>query len=816
MKIRHRYIPFHTRLEPAPGQRDAKVDASRDSVGKVFENDLIVDVGGRCRGYRGESLWVIDHHFHRVDDNFPSAAAAVLHLAPELAAAFKGKEEVWIATHSEPDFDAFCASYFARTLLLGDLAADASGWKAIGLRPDGWRNFDPLPRETEGRRRIDWFAPSVPDGEIRWAVLLAAYASCIDQGKPIRCERAQSLHAVLYAGQVRGRGFHQDGAAFFFELVREAVEKHGLNPLFDPVFDPEGPFAPELALLSHEGARYARDLGRARRAVVSVPVSRRPFQDWFDPLSDQGDADAPPALLGEPGVDLRVNPDHLARVGADEHRIVDALYLRDPESLLFKEWARQDHEHSPMGQGFIFTAIAHSNGKPGAKRGNSTDYYFSLDPEKADGAHLYHLWLALQREEIEARKKAGQEGVGLGGARKNFKARAGDLAGWFADPWFDGHNYKATIVPTPNDGSALESGRRGDLLDDPAAAVAMRMLEYGVFSGASDGGEPVAEMVDFACLPGGAEVSRRVWVKDAVDAALCAGCLRFVRAELRQGIDLEAPGTAEQIGRLLWPFLEPEGVRGVPSDFRESHLCVHPGSIVVWNRRGAAIAGFGKASSDVAARALRDDLRELAKVTGQIRALVNLHAKETHQARALIEDGQDLLRRLAILRLGAAVPEKRAFREILRRSGCDDSVSVVHALNVRAAEEEEGRRDKDLQVLVAGASLTIGVPSVALAALGAIGKDAFAGRFPEMPGFIGTLADWLRIGDAGHWGQFVLGVGLLSVVAGTGLWLIWMGLLSSREKRERRPCAFDSPGDDRIAGSSQEPGGVRTDPRKSG
>lgn len=139
---------------------------------------------------------------------------------------------------------------------------------------------------------------------------------------------------------------------------------------------------------------------------------------------------------------------------------------------------------------------------------------------------------------------------------------------------------------------------------------------------------------------------------------------------------------------------------------------------------------------------------------------------------------------------------ERAFREILKRSGRDDSISVVHALNVRAAGEEEGRRDRDLQILVAGVSFTIGVPSVVLAAIGAIGKDVFAGRFPEMPGFIGTLADWLRIDGAGPWGQFVLGVGLFSIMAGTGMWLIWMGVFSRREER-RLPEAGDLRGDSR-------------------
>ena len=803
MKIRHRYLPFHTRTVGGDGLR---TDGRQPET--VFENEIVVDVGGKCRGWQGETLWIFDHHFHREEGNFPSAAAAVLHHAAEISSAFRERDEIWIATHEEPDFDAFCASYLVRSLLLGELSGDAGEWRDLGLNPEGWEDLGEGQGGEAKGKRIDWFRPRIArEDPRRWAVLLASYASCVDQGKTIRCERSRALHAVLYAGLVRGRDFTHDGAAFFFERARKGIDHRELNPLIDPLFDSDGPFAPELELLSHESDRYLSDLARARRGLVTVPVASVPFADWFGKLIG---TDSPPAFEGEPGEEaFRVNPDHLALVPGGESRAVDAIYLRDPECILFKEWARQDFENSCLGKGFTFTAIAYSGEKPGAERGNPTDYYFALDPERADGAHLYTLWLALQLHEIESLDARSSGEAREEKAREGFVERAGNLGGWFKDPWFDGHNFQATIIATPTLGTAIPAGRRPDLGDDPVVEVVVRVLEYSIFASESGKDGARVEVSDFSCASDGGESSRSFPVEDGISASLCPTCLRFVSAHLKSGVDLEVPGVGERVGRLLWPFLEVEGVRGVPSDFLASHLCVHSDHVIVWNRRGAAIArvvppGEGVADSpspDSPEAGLRSDLAGLASVTGDIQRLVADHKSGARGVGDLIRDGQSILRQLAELKLAASIPEKRAFREILKRSGCDDSVAVVHALNVRAAEDDEAQRDKELQRILNGAFFLLGVPSIVLCVIDVIGQEAFtdlAGS-PFAESLVNALLKWewvvnlgkvampvlesLLTGPSAWWGGFVAAATLVSFLFGAVLWWWWSRWLGRMAKK---------------------------------
>src|ERR1035437_4130907 len=84
-EVKIRYVNFGTRF-----QANMSVDRSPDSLNqpsdsRLFRNEVAFDVGGICHGYEGQTTWVFDHHFSRGDDNFPSAAAAVLHNAAALA-----------------------------------------------------------------------------------------------------------------------------------------------------------------------------------------------------------------------------------------------------------------------------------------------------------------------------------------------------------------------------------------------------------------------------------------------------------------------------------------------------------------------------------------------------------------------------------------------------------------------------------------------------------------------------------------------------------------------------------------------------------
>ena len=129
-------------------------------------------------------------------------------------------------------------------------------------------------------------------------------------------------------------------------------------------------------------------------------------------------------------------------------RQTDAVWIRDLECLLFKEWARQDVESSSLGEGFVFTAVAYTDGRQGAPV-NTTDYFFAIDPERAAGRHLYPVWTALQAAEIQALGAHATLGSALEEAwlkaraagepstcRLGFAGRAGALEALFDDPWY--------------------------------------------------------------------------------------------------------------------------------------------------------------------------------------------------------------------------------------------------------------------------------------------------------------------------------------------------------------------------------------------
>src|SRR5262249_9429723 len=152
-----------------------------------------------------------------------------------------------------------------------------------------------------------------------------------------------------------------------------AVQDHGLNPLTDSVLRGSAKFRAELELLEEDLKAYARDIGRARKVVVHLQWhAGGRFKELFDPLAAQPLLDA----------QLEIRSEHLLQQG--ERRQTDGIYIRDPECLLFKEWARADIENSSQGQGFLFTSVAYSSGRPVGEL-NQTDYFFSIDPERADG-----------------------------------------------------------------------------------------------------------------------------------------------------------------------------------------------------------------------------------------------------------------------------------------------------------------------------------------------------------------------------------------------------------------------------------------------
>ena len=618
MNFRYRYVRFGTHFTRSEAPR---TEGRRDP-NTLHENELALDVGGSCWGIAAArredvELAVIDHHFHRDSGQFPAAAAAVLYLAPKIAERFQKRDgDLWLVTHEEPDFDAFCSMYLARRVIedaahvSGDGTADPGripvhGWDHHGLWPGGWRRKPEKGEESRQGYEIDWFNPSLrglPDCR-RWPLLLAAVASCVDNGRRLACPKNRALHSVLYAALKRGREYtaEESGALEFFHAVLDAMNDSAqrLNPLTDSVLEKSPTFAPEMMLLDHELSAYERDIQRARKAVVFLRESSEPYGAWF------------PAVQAQPLVNADRSLNAAQLLSEHGGSQADGVYLRDPECLLFKEWARVDHENSSSHQGFLFTAIAYSNGRRGAAA-NETEYFFSIDPERAARRHLYNVWAALQYAEVGALRGS------QGGDRTGFEDRARNCKGYLDDPWYDGQNYQATIVATPGRGTALSpAGHEPDLSDDPVARIVRHTLEHSIFAG------PV-KISDIAASP---SVKSKEWERMAVEQAPEAittpdvDTYRFGRTLLADEIDTFKPAMVEQIGGVLWRLLNPDGGEGGARGVPEGHIVSTADGVAVWGQRGMIVAPK-KSAADQADR-VEEKFRELAKLASDLKVLLD-------------------------------------------------------------------------------------------------------------------------------------------------------------------------------------------------
>lgn len=712
LTFRYRYVDFRTVFTGDPRLRDAG-DAAQ-SPRTLFANELATDVGGTCWG-SNEPLAIIDHHFS-CDGQFPSASAAVLHKAQLIRDRFAQMkfDVLWLVTHKQPDFDAFCSMYLARWII--ENSNSAIDWQNYGLHPDGWLDLTQTPAlPRKPIQRIDWFNPDltgVPP-EHRWPLLLASFASALDSRRRISCPRQRGLNSILCAALQRGRDYLSEtsGATEFFDEVRASLLQNNLSPTFDSVLEGSAVFAPELAMLDREAEAYERDVCRARKSIVYLPQSEAPSPNFFKHPKDV-------APLREHIAAPDANSEHLLL--ADTFRIpTSGIYLRDPECLLFQEWVRLDLENSPLGAGFEFTAIAASNGRPAGSL-NHTDYVFSIEPEAASGRHLYTVWSRLQTREVEAiqAQERGSDAPVAFRVAPGVDQRAA-MDTFLADPWFGGPNSSGTVVRTPNRGTVIGApGTRSDLRDDAIGEEVRTELENPLYSAESLVAGPPVTVVDFSASRNYPNDPSR---KFDLNAPLQIpppqqSCFRFASIRLRADVpvvsgDDSGRGLAEQIGETLWQVLYPDQPGSKPSDFARRHLVVASDCVGVWADRGIAVAEkcfFGAGAASSANRqtlALRDDfagivslLRDIDQLTadGEFLGFASGTSKladrpsaekdATGSMETIAARGEELTRRAAQIKHTLTLPDRDLLRRFADVIGVDQVLAALRDLNHTATE----------------------------------------------------------------------------------------------------------------------------------
>jgi hypothetical protein len=662
MLWKYRYVNFGTDFRSVAGTRHAIEDGPST---RLYENELVVDVGAACFGHNGETRWIIDHHFKR-DHQFPCASAGVIHKAAHIRERYRpiaeSGEPIWLVSHRQPDFDAFCSMYLARHAIEATGSLD---WRQQGIHPEAW--IPAILPQGDEIPRIDWYRPDLRgiSAEQRWKILLASFASHIDNCRKMAAPKARSLHSILYAAVERGRDYKNEnnGATEFFdEVVKQMSE--GLNPLFDSVLENSSKFAPELAMLDREIDTYQRDIKRSRRVIVTVQRHPR-FDEEFKKVS------------ATPLLDAQHNPQKKHLGIYTERRHVDGIYIRDPECLLFKEWAREDIPNSSYGRGFLFTAVAYSRGRPEAPV-NTTDYVFSLDPEKADGTHLYNVWARLQAREIAALRSDPENAPPPNAnPRPEYQPRAGAEPALFADPWYDGQTYSGTIIGTPNRGTVIgSSGVLHDLSDDPIAAIVRNEIELSIFT--SD-----VCVFDAPTRPGLSPQKFTNKLADALEQPQSPVNLhlRYVEVEVDDNTVLLQGGVSQQVGRVLWRILNAED--GVPTDFTENHLITSLQWVAIWSRHGVGVGFRGSAAGEI--KALRTSFEQMAALSTEMYTF--LDPQPDVDPAQNVRLGDTLIRRHVQLKHDLATPGARVLRRFLESVRMDQALATLRDVNASSAEQ---------------------------------------------------------------------------------------------------------------------------------
>jgi class 3 adenylate cyclase len=172
------------------------------------------------------------------------------------------------------------------------------------------------------------------------------------------------------------------------------------------LFEEDYPFEQERKLIREDYTLYLKDLKKAKKSAITLPLS-----------------------------------------DGNGEKEVDMIAIKDPQSILFRDWARGDFKHSRKGEGFALIMTSYHN-----KR-----YIISVDP--TSGVTLKGLGASLELAETEKRKQLGKE-------RPIEPQRPGYDN---SDPWYDGRAplFNYTIVDTPRGGTVLTAKEIREIVENP-------------------------------------------------------------------------------------------------------------------------------------------------------------------------------------------------------------------------------------------------------------------------------------------------------------------------------------------------------------
>jgi hypothetical protein len=387
--------------------------------------------------------------------------------------------------------------------------------------------------------------------------------------------------------------------------------------------------------------------------------------------------------------------------------MLDGVEVLAPRCRFFKDWVRQDTARSPRGAGFRYTAIAYPGHgeKPAA-------YFFALDPEYAvpRNLHLYDLWVTLQIEEGPQRVAAPDQNP-----RTDVVARAADCSSGLWDPWFDGNNYAATIVVSPRRGAGpnLTHGRFGPTTEeDPVLRVAARWIGRSFYKSTEANGTL------FSWRSGGNEMQEHHLRGDIEtgwkNPHWGTESLLFAQVDLKEILPTGTPEfepACFQIGEDLWRLIA-TARSGFPPDFRARHLVRGDDWILVWNRRGIAVAS--KRPMTELARDVETVARILERVDRNLHGAANGAQPAARINDSLVKerlaDSQWTLEQVTALERKCRSDEGRAIRPFLEAVGLSTVARDVDALNNLYRDTLETRRDNMLtDVLAIGSFLALAI-----------------------------------------------------------------------------------------------------------